>query len=116
MSEPKHRLVITADGKAELLRDGATVWSSDDDVEFADYFGDDPLTPNNELHQTDVTDITAYLVDSDILPEGARLAVDYAEGIHLIEDEDGDDGDDGDDDELDPEWDDDQDDNTEARL
>ncbi len=100
--EPVHRLVFTAEGKAELLRDGVTLWASDDDPDFADEFGDDALTSNNELRKGDVREIIDYLLDESMLTRAQALELDigFPDNVHVIED----------DDELDPEWDDDEDD------
>lgn len=108
--EPVFRLSFTADGKAELLRDGETLWASDDDPDFADEFGDDALTPNNELRETDIGEIIRYLVNESVLThnQAAEMDVDIPETVNVIEDDD--------DDELDPTWDEEDDDDTDTDV
>jgi len=105
--EPVFRLVFSADGKAEVLREGATLWASDDDPDFAEEFGRDSITANNQLRETDIADVIDYLVTESVLTpnQAGRLKLGIPETIHVIEDLEEDD-----DDELDPEWDDDDDD------
>jgi hypothetical protein len=105
--EPVFRLVFSADGKAEVLREGATVWASDDDPDFAEEFGhDSALTANNQVRESDIADVIDYLLTESVLTpnQAARMKLDIPETIHVIEDLEAED-----DDELDPDWDDEDD-------
>jgi len=85
-----HELMVSATGTAELLREGNSVWVSDDDPDLADEIDSDFINASN------IGKVLDYLVDIDVLTDA------QADDCYVVEpdskptdDDDGDDDDDG---------------------
>jgi hypothetical protein len=75
----RHQLAFNADGGAELLCNGKTVWASDNDPDFNEEFSDDVFAEapdDDELAEDDddeefeeelINDVLAYLVEKRYL-------------------------------------------------
>lgn len=63
-------LIFTADGKAELIMDDETVWSSDADEDFADDGFDDFLTESEDLDG-----IIDFLMDKELIDDGEEIEI-----------------------------------------
>jgi hypothetical protein len=93
-----HELVVSATGTAELLREGNSVWLSDDDADLADEIGSDFINASN------IGKVLDYLVDIGMLSDAQADDCFVVEHNRAANEDDNDDDDDDGDEPLEGEY------------